>query len=245
MTQCHDIYETDPLATAHIPLLVKDVMTPQAVTVEPTRTIKEIAQVLLDHDIGAVPVVDTGEVLVGVVSEADVICRKCPSARRHTLGGLVDRLLGHDHDWADKAEGLTAEEIMTKEVISCAPTEPVSVAARRLLSEDVRMIPVLEDRRVVGVLTRHDVLRIFDRPDHEVKASIAKLLASPMWAADGHNVSAEVHDGVVRLSGSVRYPSDREYVDSMVAEVAGVIEVKSDLTAESREPKHSYLENTV
>lgn len=242
MTQCHDDYEPDPLVTAKVPLLVRDVMTTRPISLEPTATVKDIAKVLLDRDIRAVPIVDIGDTLVGVVSEADIICRECPTARRHTLGGFVDRLLGHGHDWVAKASGITAEEIMTHPAISCVTTEPVTVAARRMLSEDVRMMPVIEDNRLVGILSRHDVLRLFDRPDREIRARIAKLLRS-VWAPAGHQVESEVADGVVHLTGTVRYPNDAEVVVSLVGEMPGVIEVHNDLSAELPEPKPSFLKD--
>lgn len=241
MSQCHDSYEGGSLATARLPLLVRDVMTSPAVTVGPAATVKEIARVLLNQDIRAVPVVDVGDVLIGVVSEADVICRECPTARRHTLGGFVDRLLGHDPHWAVKSEGITAGEIMSKDVVSCTPTEPVRVVARRMLSQDIRTVPVVEDSRLVGVLSRHDILRIFDRPDSEVRARISGLLSSRLSAPEGHRVTAEVIDGVVHLSGSVLYPGDAQVLVNMVVEVPGVIEVKDDMTAEYPEPKISYF----
>src|SRR5581483_7437398 len=179
MSQCHDTYQRDPLSTAHIPPRVSDIMTAAPVTVEPTATVKEIAAKLLDHDIRAVPVVDIGDRLVGLVSEADIICRECPTVRRHTLGGFVDRVLGNDHDWSGKAQGITAGEIMTTEVVACAPSEPVTVIARRMLSQDIRLLPVVDHGRLVGVVSRHDVLRVFDRPDKEIRSRLAQLLASP------------------------------------------------------------------
>jgi CBS domain-containing protein len=241
MTQGHDYDQADPLSVASLPLQVEDVMTSPAVTVEPAATVKEIAEILIRHDIRAVPVVDIGDVLVGLVSEADVICRECPTARRHTLGAFVDRLLGHEHDWAEKAEGITAGEIMTTPVIFCAPSDLVAVAARRMLVEDVRMMPVVKDGQLVGVLSRHDILRVFDRPDTEIRRRIAQFLASPLRSPDGHKVRAEVLDGVVRLSGSVRYPGDIAIVVSVIGEVPGVIEVRDQLTAELPEPKLTDL----
>lgn len=239
MTQCHDDYERDALATTRL-ALVRDVMTSPAITVEQSATVKEIAHLLLTHDIRAVPVVDAGHVPVGVVSEADVVCRECPTVRHHTLGGLLDHLVGHGRDWASKAEGITAGEIMTRPVISCAPTEPVTTAARRMLSHDVHMLPVLQDGRLVGVVSRHDILRVFDRPDAEVRSRIASLLSSRVWVPEGHTVTAEVNDGVVHLSGTVRYPSDIEIVAALVAAIPGVIDVYEDLAARESEPKPSY-----
>lgn len=244
MTQCHDTYETDPLASERYPILVRDVMTEDAISVEPTATIKDIAHVMLARDVRAVPVVDIGDVLVGIVSEADVICRECPTARHHTLGGFVDRLLGHGPGWMQKAEGVTAEEIMTTSMISCTPTEPVPVVARRMLAEDIRVLPVVSDGRLVGVVSRHDLLKMFDRPDQEIRHRIGRMLRNPLWAPDGHHVEVEVIDGVVRLSGTVRYPSDALVVVSEISEVPGVISVENQLRAELAEPSPSYLRDT-
>lgn len=241
MSQCRDSYHSDSLASARFPLQVRDVMTSPAVTMEPTATVKEIARLLLARDIRAVPVVDVGDVLVGVVSEADVVCRECPDARRHTLGGFLDRMLGHDPHWADKADGITAGEIMTKDVVTATPGEPLTIAARRMLSEDVRMVPVIDGARVVGVVSRHDILRLFDRPDPEVRSRIETLLASPLRAPEDHHITAEVADGVVHLAGTVRYPCDIAYIATVVGQIPGVIEVRNGLTAEFPEPKPPYL----
>jgi osmotically-inducible protein OsmY len=97
---------------------------------------------------------------------------------------------------------------------------------------------------LVGVVSRHDVLRVSDRPDREVKARLDELLASPRWAPEGHHVTAQVVDGVVRLSGSIRYPSDARVVAGLATQVPGVIEVRTDLTAEQPEPKPSYFKDT-
>lgn len=243
MSQCHDDYVADPLAAAHIPLRVGSLMTVPPITVEPTTTIKEIAHILLQRDIRTVPVVDTGDLLVGVVSEADVICRE-GTPRRHNLSQFVDQLLKHEHDWYDKADGITAGEIMTTHVITCSPAEPVPVVVRRMLSEDVRMLPVVEAGRLVGVVSRHDIMRVFDRPDSEIRERIASLLDSPLYAPEGNHIRAEVIDGMVHLSGSVRYPSDAQVVVSLVSGLPGVIEVRSELVHEFPEPKPHYLKDT-
>ena len=243
MSQCHDEYEAEP-DFAHLPVRVEDVMTTKAVTVAPTAGVKEIAQILLDHDIRSVPVVDLGDELVGVVSEADIICRECPSVSHHSLKVFAARLLGTDHGWERRAEGLTAGEIMSTEVVTCSPRDSVALAAERMLSNNVRMIPVVERGQLVGVLSRHDVLKMFDRPDFWVRARVNKLLADVLWAPEGHSVTAHVIDGVVRLTGSVRYPSDAGVIVSIVSEVPGVVEVIDRMTADYPEPKPSLLRDT-
>jgi CBS domain-containing protein len=106
------------------------------------------------------------------------------------------------------------------------------------------MMPVVDDGRLVGVVSRLDILRIFDRPDSEVRTRVATVLASPLWAPEGHHISAEVADGMVHLSGTVRYPSDIQVAVSLIGGVPGVIEVRPELTAEQPEPKPSFLKDT-
>lgn len=232
MSQCHDNYESDPLASAGLPILVRDLMTPDPVTVSPAATVKDIAHAMLEHDVRSLPVVDTGEVLVGVVDEADIICRECPDVSHHALGDLIGRVFGHDTDWHDKAEGVTAGELMSTGLVTCRPDEPAPVVARRMLTGRVRTLPVVDGGRLVGVVSRRDLLRLFDRPDQEIRARLQRVLTDPLWAPEGHEVDAEVADGVVRLRGSVRVETDRRVVAAVVAAVPGVIEVVNEVVAE-------------
>src|SRR5262249_13799401 len=181
------------------PVEVRDLMTSTPVTVEPTATIKDIAHVLLKHDVSCVPVADVGEQLAGVVSEADLVCREgYPTVRSHHLAGMIDEAIAdRRHHWRARAEGLTAQEIMSTDLVTCAPTETVGIVVRRMLRHGLRALPVVEDRHLVGVLSRHDILGLFDRPDGEVLAGVTELLADPLWAPDGHAVEVEVLDGVV------------------------------------------------
>jgi CBS domain-containing protein len=222
-------------------------MTLKPITVEPTATVKDIAHVMLERDIRCVPVVDIGELMVGIVSEADLLCREgYPTVRSHHLAALIDGAVAeHRHHWKARAEGLTAEEIMTTNVVSCSPTEPVGVVVRRMLRNDVRTLPVVADGRLVGVLSRHDILPLFDRPDTEIRASVTELLTNPLWAPDGHNIEAEILDGVVILSGSVLHPSDQRVVCGLLRQVPGLVEVVDRLTWREREPKPAYAPNTV
>jgi CBS domain-containing protein len=222
-----------------LPVLVRDLMTPKPITVDPTATVKDIAHLLLEHDVRCVPVVDIGDQLVGVVSEADLICREgYPTVRSHHLSALIDEARAeHHHHWRARAEGLTAEEIMTPDVITCSPGEPAGIVVRRMLRRGVRTLPVIEDGRLVGVLSRHDLLRLFDRPDGEIRATVGELLHDPFWAPPGHAVQAEVLDGVVILTGSVLHSSDRSVLHNRISQVPGVIEVADRLTWREPDPE--------
>jgi CBS domain-containing protein len=229
-----------------LPLLVRDVMTSTPITVEPTATVKDIAHVLVERDIRCVPVVDIGDQLVGVVSEADLVCREgYPTARSHHLAGLVDEAVAqHRHHCTARAEGLTAEELMTTDVVTCGPQEVIAVVVRRMLRHDVRTLPVTEGGRLVGVLSRHDLLPLFDQPDPEIRARITELLANPLWAPEGHAVRAHVLDGVVTLTGSVRHPSDQQLVCSLIRQLPGVIGVADRLKWREPEPKPDFMRDT-
>jgi CBS domain-containing protein len=214
-------------------------MTTTPVTVEPTATVKDIAQVLVEHDVSCVPVVDVGEQLVGVVTEADLVCREgYPTLRSHHLAAMVDEAVAERrHHWTARAEGLTAREIMTTDVVTCGPTETMGIVARRMLRRGVDILPVIEDRHLVGVLSRHDILGVFVRPDREIMANVTGLLAHPLWAPESHAVEVEVRDGVVILTGSVLHPSDKRLVHNLLGEVPGVIEVVDQLTWQTAGPE--------
>ena len=222
----------------HLPVLVRDLMTANPVSVEPTATVKDIAEIMLDRDIRCVPVVDVGELLIGVVSEADLICREgCPSIRSHHLADLVDNAVTeHRHHWKERTKGLSAGEIMTADITTCTPDEPVAIASRRMLKQDLRTLPVTQDRRLVGILSRHDLLRLFDRPDPDVRSGVAAVLDNPLWTPEGHRVQATVIDGVVTLIGSVRYQRDIGVICSVIRQIPGVIEVVSRLADQETHP---------
>ena len=152
-------------------------------------------------------------------------------------GDVADRR----HHWTARAEGLTAQQIMTPDVVTCAPTETVAIVVRRMLRHSVSSLPVVEDRHLVGVLSRHDILGLFDRPDQEIMAGVTELLADPLWTPDSHAVEVEVRDGVVILTGTVLHPSDKQLVGNLAGEVPGVIEVVDRLTWQRPDPKPAVV----
>jgi CBS domain-containing protein len=226
-----------------LPVLVRDVMTREPITVEPSATVKDIAHTLLDRDIRCVPVVDVGDILIGVVSESDLICREgYPTVRSHHLSELIEgTVTEHRHHWSARAEGVTAGEIMTSDFVTCRPDEPVAIVTRRMLRLGVRTLPVVDKDRLVGVVSRHDLLRLFDRPDSEIRERIEQLLADPLWAPREHSAEFSVRDGVVVLSGSARSESDVSVLLAHVRQVPGVIEVVNRMSARGPNPKSKEL----
>lgn len=135
-------------------------MTTDVVTVRPEATYGEIVDRLLSHDIGGVPVIDADGILLGVVTEADLVSREAYGPeRRRPLGLVADFLRGRDPAWLRKASGTTARELMTSVVTTASPDDELRVAARRMLESGHKRLPVVvTDGRLVGVLSRRDVL---------------------------------------------------------------------------------------
>ncbi len=234
---------------AVLPMKVRDLMTVDVVTVRPDATLRDVADLLLEHRIRSVPVVDDIGHLLGVVSESDVVGRVVGTGSEgRGLGSLLARALGSAGEAADApgaaVEAPTAGDIMTRDVDTCAPEEPAASAARRMLRRDVRVMPVTDDDRVVGMLARHDILRLFDRPDAEISDRVDDLLANPLWAPEDHHVEAAVHDGVAILTGSVPHRSDVGVICNEVRHVPGVIEVVNRLTWDAPDPRPPVVRDT-
>ncbi|HKY77175.1 MAG TPA: CBS domain-containing protein, partial [Acidimicrobiia bacterium] len=186
-------------------------------------------RLLMEHDVSGLPVVDRSGRLVGVVTEADLVSKEAYGRRRRRLLGVVSDALSGDSRWAQKAEGLTAADVMTRQPQTAAPNEEVGRLARRMLERGIKRVPVVEDGRLVGIVTRHDLLRVFDRTDEHIEADIRARLASPVYTPEDQAVTFSVADGVVTLEGSVRFAGDRPVVEGMVRNVPGVVAVDSRL----------------
>jgi CBS domain-containing protein len=190
---------------------IKDVMTSPVMTVTPTTRIKQVAAMLVRHGFNAVPVVDNGE-LVGIVSEADLVrLESSPDPRAHALRwpppvGTTPHLVG---------------EVMTREVLALPPDADAADAARLMLDHGVKSIPVVLGRRVVGIVTRRDLLAVLARTDHAIRAEVERLLAEELG---GHR-RVEVTDGVVTLSG-LDTGWETDLAGLLARTVPGVVEVR-------------------
>ena len=204
-----------------------DVMTAPVVTVAPETPFKDVVITLIEHDVSGVPVVDATGRVVGVVTEADLVTKEAFSGRRRFLAVLSDLLTGEP--WKHKAEGLTAGDVMTRMPVVAAPDDDVGRLARRMLQRGIKRLPVVKDGALVGIVTRQDLLRAFDRSDDDIAHDIRARLASPLFTPEDQAVTFRVADGVVTLEGSVHYESDRAVVEGMVGSVPGVVAVDSAL----------------
>jgi CBS domain-containing protein len=199
---------------------VRDIMTTQVRSVRTDTPLKEVARLLVEHRISGLPVVDEAGIVVGVISETDFLTKESgPPEHRSRFGWLTGAARAEEHD-RQVREATTAGGAMTSPADTIDADRPLSEAARRMVDAKRNRLPVVEDGRLVGILTRADVVRTFARSDE----SILEAVVESTHAIDGLRI-VSVKDGVVILGGTVAHPSIAELVPTLIAHVDGVVAV--------------------
>jgi CBS domain-containing protein len=146
--------------------LVRDVMTTEVVTVQPWTPFREIVTRLAEHRISAVPVLDAEGNVLGVVTEADLLLKQEHSDLEFNLPLAWSRRRRLERE---KAAAIVAGELMTTPAVTVSPTATVTEAARRMHTAGVKRLPVVNDAgRLVGIVSRADLLKVFTRSDEAI-----------------------------------------------------------------------------
>jgi CBS-domain-containing membrane protein len=203
--------------------LVSDVMTRNVVCVREDAEYKDMVQVMRRRGVSAFPVLDAHDRVVGVLSEDDLLVKE------GLLGAEVHGALRH-RDRA-KAAALTAGKLMSHPAITMGPDATVAEAARTMHTRHVKRLPVVTgDGKIVGIVSRIDLLGVYDRPDEEIGGEIAKKVVEGQFALDPLAFTVDVTRGVVTMSG----PADTEAVAHSlllaVRRVDGVVAVRDRLS---------------
>lgn len=215
---------------------VQDVMTTDVASVHADTPFKDIAEVLIARAVSAVPVVDGDGRVLGVVSEADLLRKEefreqyYHEGYRPPLRARLRARLGQQGGARTKAAGETAADLMTSPAVTATP-DTTTVAAARLMDEHgVKRLPVVDsDGRLRGVVSRHDLLKTFVRPDGEIEREVrTEVLGRSLWA-DTSKVGVHVHQGVVTLTGRIDRHSDARIAVRMTRRVSGVVDVVDEL----------------
>jgi CBS domain-containing protein len=211
-------------------------MTTDVVTIYDTCGYKEIVATLADHGLSAVPVVDAERRVVGVVSEADLL-HKMELTDPHAR--LLERK--RMRVGREKAAADTAVHLMTAPALVVGPDTSVPAAARLMDGERVKRLPVVDDAgRIVGVVSRKDLLSLFLRDDGDIRREVVDdILVRVMWI-DPSRVTASVEQGIVTLSGTVERRSSVSIVKELVASLAGVVDVVGDLNYRIDDIRYPY-----
>lgn len=210
----------------------RDVMTTTVVSVEPTMSVKDIAALMSEKRISGVPVVATDGRVVGIVSHSDLLHRhelETEPRRRWWLKVFIDPdSLAREYT---KTHGVKAADVMTRPVVSVGPDTDLADVAEALDSRNIKRVPVLVDGRIVGLITRTDLVRALARapastPSARVDdATLQRVLVDKMKRQSWLNASfinLATSNGTVELSGFAASPDQRNALRVLIEETDGV-----------------------
>ena len=210
---------------------VSDVMTTTVMTVDRITPYQEIDRLLTRHRIGGVPVLKMGREVVGVVSETDLLAAEDETHRQARMAGSIGRRW---HLRKQPHVRLTAGALMTSPAITIGPDATIPAAARVMNTDHISRLPVVdEDGKLVGIVSRRDLLSVFLRSDAEI-AHDARQVLDELPLADAKAVIAEVKHGVVTLTGTLRPEADHEQdlmslTLRLIWDIDGVVDVVNRL----------------
>jgi CBS domain-containing protein len=206
---------------------VADVMNTEVVTVGPRTPLKQVGQLMVTRRISGVPVVDDDETVLGVVSEADILVKE---RGRGGTSSLFERVLELDTR-LEKYRARDAADAMTTPAVTIRPTRSLSEAAALMLDRSVNRLPVVDPRgRLVGIVTRADLVRAFVRDDAEIESEIREdVVLKTCWQSPDR-FHLEVRNGEVSLEGRVADADSADMLLRFVERVPGVVNVRSALT---------------
>jgi CBS domain-containing protein len=202
---------------------VEQIMSHDVVRVAPSASLKDVARLLLEHGISGVPVVaDDGKVL-GVVSSGDILVKVSADLGRREHPS--NWLFGVDERVELKRGAEMAAEAMTRPAVTVDPGCTVAGAARLMVRRSIDRLPVVDHGRLVGIVTRRDIVRAFARPDRELAEQVrTEALLETLWI-DPEAIDVSVESGNVTVTGTVESRTIAELVPVYASLVPGVVSV--------------------
>jgi CBS-domain-containing membrane protein len=218
-----------------------DVMVRDVVTVGPEDEVSKAVQLLVDHDISALPVVDSEKRVIGILSEADLLHREKIGTEKHRPWWLEAvmpaSVLALDYA---KSHGRKVCELMSENVVAAAENTSISELANILEKHRIKRVPILKDGKLVGIVSRANLIQalasafskvegdqLTDLTDRGIRAAILARLAEQSWTDFGER-NIVVTNGVVHLWGLV---SEHKALLALAESVTGVREVSDEMIA--------------
>jgi len=207
---------------------VRDVMTTEVVAVRRDASFKEMAARLREYRVSAFPVIDDNRRVIGVVSEADLLAKEALAGEHPGIPAAVTGIL-HHKDY-QKAQGLTAGDLMTHPAVTVRPDDSVEHAARLMYTLQVKRLPVVDaGGYLVGIVSRADLLTVFDRTDEEIHAEIVNDVILREFLVDPALFIVTVADGVVTVKGAPETADLGHNLVTRIRRVQGVVAVRDEL----------------
>ncbi|MFM9442503.1 CBS domain-containing protein [Streptomyces acidiscabies] len=200
-------------------------MTHEVVTARYGTPFKEVVRLLDEHRISGLPVVDEDGTVIGVISATDLVPHQAERP------GVRHRLSSRARRAAAKSRARTAGGIMTAPAVTVRADATVTEAARLMAARRVERLPVVDDEnRLAGIVTRHDLLHVFLRPDAEILRAVRQdVLVDTLWLVP-QTIDVSVREGVVSLTGRLERRSEIAIAVGMTRRLDGVVDVVDHLT---------------
>ncbi|MDK1019186.1 MAG: CBS domain-containing protein [Actinomycetota bacterium] len=190
---------------------VRDLMTTDVVAVAPSTSVRDAARMMFRYRVSGLPVVDAEDHVLGIITEGDFLALEIKRAETGQVPELV-------------------QDAMSRSVLSVSADLEILEAARFMHTNDVKRIVVVEDGKMVGILSRFDIVAAFTRPDDLIEDEIREDLIRRVLFVDPATVDVSVANGIVRLVGTIGTRTEARLVEELARRLDGVVDVQNDLT---------------
>ncbi|GAA4039478.1 CBS domain-containing protein [Nonomuraea soli] len=222
---------------------VNDVMTCEVVAVNEKAAFHTVAELLIQTSVSGVPVIDADDHVVGVISEADLLRKEEFKQQyygddyRPPLRARLRHLTDHERGGYDKSLGETARDLMTSPAVVTIRDTPVVAAARLMDRHGIKRLPVVDaDGKLIGIVSRRDLIRVFVRDDQAIKEEVVRGL--PLHAVA--KIDVAVADGIVTLTGQVDKYSQALFAARHAENVDGVVGLRDELGWKTNDLAQNY-----
>lgn len=193
---------------------VVDLMTTDVITVSPGGAIREAARLMFRNRVSGLPVIDENAGLVGIITEADFL-----------------RLEVSREEDAEPAPVETVGEVMNKGVVTVDPAMSIYEAAKIMVVQDIKRLPVVDpEDRLLGIISRADIVSLFTRPDDVIEDEIREDLIRRVLFVDPDEVDVKVQNGVVVFVGEIGTKTESRLLEELARRLDGVVRVDNQLT---------------
>jgi CBS domain-containing protein len=214
---------------------VKDVMTTRVVWVRKGASFQAMAAALRKRRVSAFPVLDDEGKVIGVVSESDMLTKEALGSEPEGMPGMIAGLLRRRE--YQKARGTTAGDLMTSPAVTVTPDDTIERAARLMYTRKVKRLPVVDaNDHLLGIVSRADLLSVYDRPDRDIRQEILDQMFRHDLSTDPTAFTITVKDGIVTLAGVAETSEFGHDIVQRVRHVQGVVAVRDRLDYPHAEP---------
>jgi CBS domain-containing protein len=205
---------------------VRDVMNARVIALKRTADFKEIISVMRQHRVSACPVVNDAGQVIGLVSEADLLFKEADPGTQ--CGSIRLRWKLSEES---KVNAVTAGHLMTSPAVTIHPDAAVAVAARVMQDRRLKRLPVVtDDGTLIGIVSRADVLSVYERPDADILDEVRTAIMAGEFGLNPASFTVTVTSGIVTITGMLRDPDTALELVARVRHAEGVVAVRDRLT---------------